>query len=163
MLMLVARHIYRKVTRKIYDFSPEQERNLLAIVWLYRGQPHRFLDLVAGYCTRMLFEGSACFSYEDDGGNLVEPLPAFLTSLGALRDALQPFLATLGQDSPASEPVQELDATIQTFTADVDVFKKNAAKEQAAWKDQKTTNGALKEAVARRAPREGLSNNGFLR
>jgi hypothetical protein len=35
--MLDARHIYRKVTRKIYDFSPEQQANLAAIVWLYRG------------------------------------------------------------------------------------------------------------------------------
>ena len=44
--MLDARNIYRKVTRKIYDFSPEQMQNLAAIVWLYRGQPERFLALV---------------------------------------------------------------------------------------------------------------------
>ena len=37
-LMLDARNVYRKVTRKIYDFSPEQMQNLAAIVWLYRGQ-----------------------------------------------------------------------------------------------------------------------------
>ena len=55
-LMIDARNIYRKVTRKIYDFSPEQEQNLLAIVWLYRGQTERFLDLVFGYCRRMLDE-----------------------------------------------------------------------------------------------------------
>jgi type I restriction enzyme M protein len=36
-LMLDARNVYRKVTRKIYDFSPEQQANLTAIVWLYRG------------------------------------------------------------------------------------------------------------------------------
>ena len=36
-LMLDARNVYRKVTRKIYDFSPEQMQNLAAIVWLYRG------------------------------------------------------------------------------------------------------------------------------
>ena len=36
-LMIDARNVYRQVTRKIYDFSPEQEQNLLAIVWLYRG------------------------------------------------------------------------------------------------------------------------------
>ena len=46
-LMLDARHVCRKVTRKIYDFSPEQQQNLLAVVWLYRGQTARFLDLVA--------------------------------------------------------------------------------------------------------------------
>ena len=43
--MLDARNIYRKVTRKIYDFSPEQMQNLAAIVWLYRGQQSRYLDL----------------------------------------------------------------------------------------------------------------------
>jgi type I restriction enzyme M protein len=37
-LMLDARNVYRKVTRKIYDFSPEQLANLTSIVWLYRGQ-----------------------------------------------------------------------------------------------------------------------------
>jgi len=41
-LMLDARNVYRKVTRKIYDFSPEQEQNLLAIVWLYRGETGRY-------------------------------------------------------------------------------------------------------------------------
>ena len=48
-LMLDARNIYRKVTRKIYDFSPEQLANLTAIVWLYRGQKDRFLGLVKEY------------------------------------------------------------------------------------------------------------------
>ena len=45
-LMIDARHVYRKVTRKIYDFSPEQQQNLLAVVWLHRGQTGRFVDLV---------------------------------------------------------------------------------------------------------------------
>ena len=48
-LMLDARNVYRKVTRKIYDFSPEQMQNLAAIVWLYRGQRERFLGLVKDY------------------------------------------------------------------------------------------------------------------
>src|SRR4030043_151814 len=47
-LMIDARNIYRKVTRKIYDFSPEQEKNILAIVWLYRGQTDKYLHLGAG-------------------------------------------------------------------------------------------------------------------
>ena len=151
-LMIDARHIYRKITRKIYDFSPEQEQNLLAIVWLYRGQTERFLDLVQGYLTRMLYEGSACFSWEADGGNLVEPLPSFTASLMALRQAFQPFLATLGQEAPISELVQELDTTTQAFTKDVAAFEKAIEKEQAAWKNQRATNGALKEAVVRLTP-----------
>jgi type I restriction enzyme M protein len=45
-LMLDARNIYRKVSRAIYDFSPEQQKNIAAIIWLYRGQGDRFLKLV---------------------------------------------------------------------------------------------------------------------
>ncbi len=48
-LMIDARNVYRKVTRKINDFSPEQEQNLLAIVWLYRGETERYKQLLADY------------------------------------------------------------------------------------------------------------------
>ena len=58
-LMLDARNVYRKVTRKIYDFSPEQMYNLAAIVWLYRGQQKRFLGLVKGYVGRVCAESAA--------------------------------------------------------------------------------------------------------
>jgi type I restriction enzyme M protein len=58
-LMLDARNVYRKVTRKIYDFSPEQMRNLAAIVWLYRGQRERFLGLVKDYVGRVCTESAA--------------------------------------------------------------------------------------------------------
>jgi type I restriction enzyme M protein len=58
-LMIDARNIYRKVTRKIFDFSPEQMRNLAAIVWLYRGQRERFLALVKDYLGRICTESNA--------------------------------------------------------------------------------------------------------
>ncbi len=58
-LMLDARNIYRKVTRKIYDFSPEQLANLTAIVWLYRGQQERFLGLVQEYFGKLCEETAA--------------------------------------------------------------------------------------------------------
>ena len=48
-LMIDARNVYRKVTRKINDFSPEQEKNLLAIVWLYRGETKRYKALLSEY------------------------------------------------------------------------------------------------------------------
>ncbi len=48
-LMIDARNVYRKVTRKINDFSPEQEQNLVAIVWLYRGETERYKKLLAEY------------------------------------------------------------------------------------------------------------------
>jgi len=57
--MLDARNVYRKVTRKIYDFSPEQMHNLASIVWLYRGQQQRFLGLVKGYLGQVCAESAA--------------------------------------------------------------------------------------------------------
>src|SRR5262249_44507999 len=58
-LMLDARSVYRKVSRKINDFSPEHLHNLSAIVWLYRGLRGRFLGLVRDYFARICTESSA--------------------------------------------------------------------------------------------------------
>ncbi len=74
-LMLDARSVYRKVTRKIYDFSPEQTANLAAIVWLYRGQQQRFLGLVKGYAGQVCAESAA----------IPGALAAFETTLADLR------------------------------------------------------------------------------
>ena len=41
-LMLDARNIYRKVSSAIFDFSPEQQKNIAAIVWLYRANRSGF-------------------------------------------------------------------------------------------------------------------------
>ncbi|NPU83211.1 MAG: N-6 DNA methylase [Syntrophaceae bacterium] len=151
-LMMDARNIYRKVTRKIYDFSPEQEQNILAIVWLYRGQTERYLDLVARYCWRMLIEGAACFTAQDDDGGSIELLPDFIASLAKLRSAIEPFLKNLDKDAPHVEALKELDDAIPMFKADMEVFRKALTEQQAAWAKQKTTNGELKKAVDRLAP-----------
>ena len=58
-LMLDARNVFRKVTRKINDFSPEQMQNLAAIVWLYRGERGRFLGLVQQYLGCVCVESAA--------------------------------------------------------------------------------------------------------
>jgi type I restriction enzyme M protein len=75
-LMLDARNVYRKVTRKIYDFSPEQMLNLAAIVWLYRGQRGRFLGLVKDYLGRVCAESAA----------IPAALATFETTLADLRE-----------------------------------------------------------------------------
>lgn len=86
-LMLDARHIYRKVTRKIYDFSPEQQANLTAIVWLYRGQQDRFLGLVQGYFTRLAADCAA----------IPPALADFETQLAASRAPLAEFATAIGE------------------------------------------------------------------
>jgi type I restriction enzyme M protein len=147
-LMIDARSIYRKVTRKIYDFSPEHEQNLLAIVWLYRGRTDRYLDLVSSYCRRTLEEAAACFAAEDENGT-IQPLTEFTT-------ALKIFLREATKEA---DPQKELTEALAAFQADVEAFQKSLAIERAAWKMQKTDNGELKKAVDRLSPLAEASRN----
>ncbi len=48
-LMLDARKTFRKVTSKVNDFSPEQLRNLVCIVNLYRGNTGRLQETISDY------------------------------------------------------------------------------------------------------------------
>jgi len=86
-LMLDARNVYRKVTRKIYDFSPEQMHNLAAIVWLYRGQRERFLGLVKDYLGRVCAEGAA----------IPGALAPFEATLADLRGRFDPLAEAIGK------------------------------------------------------------------
>src|SRR2546422_11374326 len=92
-LMIDARNIYRKVTRKIYDFSPEQLQNLTAIVWLYRGLSDRFIALVQQHLERTLAEAAG----------IAGKAAAFRQSYDALVNAAAPFLKTLAK-RPFSRP-----------------------------------------------------------
>lgn len=94
-LMLDARHVYRKVTRKIYDFSPEQQQNLTAVVWLYRGENERFVELVQEYVERCLEAAKGC----------AERLPEVMAAFLELNTAVVPFVKDLelkaGEDAAA--------------------------------------------------------------
>ena len=158
-LMIDARNTYRKVTRKIYDFSPEQQQNLLAIVWLYRGETDKYLGLVANYCIRILGESEACFNAVNTEGKPIKPLPDFLASLTALRDMLIPFLETQNADGAHAKIYKELNAALTTFKANLKAFKKSAAEQRTKWANQKTDNNALKKAVARLAPLAETNHN----
>lgn len=100
-LMLDARNVYRKVTRKIFDFSPEQQQNLTAVVWLYRGEGNRFIELVRDYVDKAIFEARYCqFSHLYN----CAPVPDFIEQLGKLSEAFQPFMDKLEQDGINVEP-----------------------------------------------------------
>jgi len=103
-LMIDARNVYRKVTRKIYDFSPEQLANLTAIVWLYRGQSERFVSLVQQYLDRTIAEAAA----------IAEPAAAFRNAYAALAEAAAPFLKTW---AAGAEPTRERDEAAEVCFA----------------------------------------------
>ncbi|GAB7512879.1 type I restriction-modification system subunit M [Bilophila wadsworthia] len=146
-LMIDAQSIYRKVTRRINDFSPEQEQNILAIVWLYREQTERYLHLLEGYCQRVLAEAENCFAVQDE---TTPPLSAFMEALDALLAAMQPFMDAQTEDEPAHvEALEDYDAARELFNADVETLRAALVQEVALWKKHDSTNASLKAAVER--------------
>jgi type I restriction enzyme M protein len=132
-LMIDARNIYRKVTRKIYDFTPEQLANLTAIVWLYRGQSDRFVALVQQHLERTLAEAAG----------IAEKAAAFRKGYDALAEAAAPFLKTLTSKSGSSrgnEAQTEKDQSLLTSAATTAKERDDAAK---------ACFGALDEMTAR--------------
>lgn len=98
-LMIDARNIYRKVTRKIYDFSPEQLARLTAIVWLYRGRQGRFLKLVRDYYAKLCAEITP----------VSDLLDMFETTLGTVRVEFEQFQESLkGIEGITPEQRQQL-------------------------------------------------------
>ncbi|QTA79461.1 Type I restriction enzyme EcoKI M protein [Desulfonema limicola] len=94
-LMIDARNIFRKVTRKIFDFSPEQLKNILSVVWLYRGENERFLNLVYDYVRQCIDESLNCF--KDDF------VPGFQKAFKDLNETVKPFIDTVKKDNAGNE------------------------------------------------------------
>jgi len=116
-LMLDARNIYRKVTRKIYDFSPEQLQNLLAIVWLYRGQEDKFLKLVRDYLDRTLSAVNGCF----------ESVDGYTKAIALFRDKMTSFVNGISQTLKGeASPMPEFEESLTTLIKDVEVFRGDA-------------------------------------
>jgi type I restriction enzyme M protein len=139
-LMLDARNIFRKVSRAVCDFSPEQQKNIAAIVWLYRGQSDRFLKLLEYYLAHAIKDGKAATA----------PLAAFEDALGKLVALIDTFAKLKRENDPLTEPWAELSAARATLTADVEAFGKEAAAQATAWQ------GAGRENAELNAARVGL-------
>ncbi|MDQ0257091.1 type I restriction enzyme M protein [Evansella vedderi] len=83
-LMIDAKNIYRKVTRKVFDFSPEQLKNLTAITWLYRGQEERYLNLIKDYFNKVIFSIKALPSVLNEFEISYSPLISRLSTFSSL-------------------------------------------------------------------------------
>ena len=142
--MLDARNIYRKVSRAIFDFSPEQQKNIASIVWLYRGQSERFLKLVESYLAQAVAEGQAT----------ARPLRAVEEALGKQIDLAEPFATKVRDPDPMAETWEDLISTQATLSADIEAFAAEVAERVAEW--DKTGNGTARENAALYAAREGL-------
>jgi type I restriction enzyme M protein len=142
-LMIDARNVYRKVTRKIFDFSPEQQQNLQAIVWLYRGETDRYLKLLSQYLGRVADEANACFEFADDLGNTVRPLPEYMEGARGLRKLLSSFLETQPKTGSHADIANELAKELKQFETDVEQFRKSAQQATKQWQSSSDKNVAL--------------------
>ncbi len=141
-LMIDARNIYRKVTRKIYDFSPEQRKNLTSIVWLYRGQEERFLRLVEEYLNTTIAEAK----------NSVAPVEDFTQKLVNLMEKLESFLKTLPENAAHGETLKELRGAHTIFINDSAAYNKALEEASPSWKSSARDNAGLRQSAERLAP-----------
>ncbi len=131
-LMLDARNVYRKVTRKIYDFSPEQQANLAAIVWLYRGQQERFVELVGQHITNSVNSAQACFLDESDDQKC-EPLDDFCDAYTRLRALINPFVEAQNKNSPHAALLAEFFDSDMDSLGPVEAFRLLTSKAETHW------------------------------
>lgn len=120
-LMLDARNVYRRASRKIYDFSPEQLQNLTAIVWLYRGQSERFLALVESYLQAVIQESK----------DVVTPVTRFI-------ETLTDFLGRL------PDVDEEMRKFTEQFKKDEQKFQASITKMETSWNQAARDNENLK-------------------
>ena len=133
-LMLDARSVYRQVTRKICDFSPEQHRNLLAIVWLYRGETERFVELVSDYLWSVVEDGNACFRpATDDHRQELRPIPDYLEALSAFQGQVKPFLDSLPSEGPHSDAVGRFERAMEAFREQAGQLDADIARAEERW------------------------------
>lgn len=118
-LMIDARNIFRKVTRKIYDFTPEHLQNLTSIVWLYRGQSERFTKLVQSYF------GSVC----EHAATVPEALEGFTTAFGKALEPLKAYAAAV--DDGKGLPAEKVEALESALTEILEAEKAFLADEKA--------------------------------
>ena len=116
-LMLDARQVYRKVNRTICDFSPEQTRNLSAIVWLYRGQQDRYLGLVRDYFDRLVTDSSAVSA----------SLDGFDAAVQQVRGWIGQAIDAAAADNEAQESLRELTSARTECDVAVDAYRADAA------------------------------------
>ncbi|MDH5178731.1 MAG: type I restriction-modification system subunit M [Gammaproteobacteria bacterium] len=136
-LMLDARNVYRKVTRKIYDFSPEQLQNLTSIVWLYRGESDRFLELVSRYQGKVLEEAL----------EVGEPAKAFNAAITALAGEIDPFMQTVQDQTELQTTCTELKQTSQQLSKDIAAYLKQTGKTDASWQGIDDSAKGLQKAL----------------
>ena len=144
-LMIDAKHIFRKISRKVHDFTPEQIANLTAIVWLYRKQPERFMTLISEYfvsvCREIAIVPTAMATFDECVTGASELLTSFVTATrkaGGVDLARHDSVARAAQELADTFDAYAIDRS--TTTADLTAFENSLSKKWPA------TNAAQRKA-----------------
>ncbi len=154
-LMIDARNIYRKVTRKIYDFSPEHQANLAAIVWLYRNQKQRFLNLIMDYfqavCRECEIIPAAVGAFDETTTATLNVLTEFETATAAIKgldaDRVKAFRNALAE---LRDTQQAYDGDRLQLLKDIAAFRKGACKSLPGTNDKQHAARKAFEPIAER-------------
>ena len=143
-LLIDVRNVYRKVSRAVFDFSPEQQKNIAAIVWLHRGQTDRFLQLEGSYLEQAVAEGRAASV----------PLGIFEKTLGKLIDLAEPFAIEERDLDPLTGTWKELTSAQAALSDDIAALADEAVARAVNWKEG--GNVGVRDNAVLHAAREGL-------
>jgi type I restriction enzyme M protein len=164
-LMLDARKIYRKVTSKVNDFSPEQLQNLICIVNLYRGNTQKFDSTVKSY-----LQTSADLAKETTEAStelqkqlqkVLKTVSDFANKYAKEKKEAKAFVYALNIEETASiyEQQNKLIAEAKKAKADIEVLESIAHQCKTLRKPQDKLIKQLLDAISTAAKEYQLSKN----
>ena len=134
-LMIDARQIFNKVTRKIFDFTLEQQQNIASIVWLYRNQNKRFVGLVAEHLINAIetasqipvnsFSESAEAVLASFSNNALSETQNFLVTLKATLDGISNSVQNIASEMQAVSISDDL-SVLHIAEKKIDVLSEHA-------------------------------------
>ncbi|MEI6489497.1 MAG: N-6 DNA methylase [Bacteroidota bacterium] len=164
-LMLDARKIYRKVTSKVNDFSPEQLQNLICIVKLYRGNTQKFESTVKSYlqtATDLAKEtAEATTELQKQLQKVLKTVTDFATKYAKENKEAKAFVDDLNIEETVSiyEQQNKLIAEAKKAKADIEVLESIAHLCKALRKPQDKLIKQLFDAISTAAKEYQLSKN----
>lgn len=164
-LMLDARKIYRKVTSKVNDFSPEQLQNLICIVNLYRGNTKKFESTVKSYlqtAADLVKEtAEATTELQNQLQKVFKTVSNFATKYTKENKESQAFVAALNIEESASiyEQQNKIITEAKKAKADIEVLESIAHLCKALRKPQDNLIKQLLDAISTAGKEYQLSKN----
>lgn len=112
------------------NYLPEQLQNITSIIWLYRGETSRFVELVQSYIDQTLAEADQSLA----------PLEKFHKAMAVLFDTMAPFLKSLPDNGIHSETHDELKTALDDVKDSIKAFERTKTKAGKEWREGRFVN-----------------------